>query len=162
VVSGVTQSEEESTYEVKCCNADDNEAFKDELDTEDPSPAIYRIGSRCGTDGKKSNERRQTGDPTDDSLTISTVGSGKNLGCDSEHDTRDTGSDTRECLTSDDSCHASGSHGHDGANGEKYPDSEDKISATVDIGNDGEDGTKCDGRDSSSLDNPNSFTCSAV
>ena len=57
MISGVLKSEEEPTHEVKCCNADDNEALKDELDTEDPSPAVYGVGSRCGTDGEKSNER---------------------------------------------------------------------------------------------------------
>lgn len=57
VVSKVSKSGKDSTYEVECCDADDDEALEDELDAEDPSPAVHGIGSRRSTDGKKSNER---------------------------------------------------------------------------------------------------------
>jgi hypothetical protein len=56
MVSGAMKSEEELTHKVQGGNADDNEAFKDQLDTKDPSPAVDRIGSCGGTDRKKSDE----------------------------------------------------------------------------------------------------------
>ena len=98
----------------------------------------------------------------DNGLTVGTVCSWNDLGGDSEHDTGDTRCDTREDLTSNYSSHASGGHGDEGANSEENPCAKYHVTSSVNITDDGKDGTKRNGRDGSSLDDPNPLACGSL
>lgn len=98
----------------------------------------------------------------DNCLAVCTIGTRDDLGSDSKHDARDSRRDTREHLAGNHSLHAAGCHGYDGTDSEDDPRGENHVASTVDITNDGEDGTKSDGRDCTSLNNPDALTRGAV